>query len=196
MALSYSTTSDKILYVSDLLTGRADVWYRANQHKRLPNERTKWLEWASYGWFKNEFMEAHRNHHKQLEAKQTMHKDYQRKDERLVDYISRNRAHQLIACLSRGALWEHLVNSIQPEVRFHMIRTSIDRDILDKVPTSIEICFHTIANAGSTLEYERGREKYDQTEFQYKVDRAGRTKEKKEVNKSSEVTKKDDNKRM
>jgi len=75
-----------------------------------------------------------------------------------------------------------------------MIRTSIEKDVLDKVPASIEMCFHTITNAGSTLEYERGREKYAQTEFQHKVDRAGGTKEKKEANKSSEVTKKDDNK--
>jgi len=141
-------------------------------------------------------MEAHRNHQEQREAKQTMLKDYQRKDERMVDYISHNRAHQLIACLSKEALWEHLVNSIQPEVRTHMIRTSIDKDILDKVPASIEMCFHTIANAGSTLEYKRGREKYARTEFQHKVDRAGGTKEKKEDNKCSEVTKKDDNKRV
>jgi len=63
MPLSYSTTSEKILYVSDLLTGRADVWYHTNQHKRLPNEQTKWLKWDSYGQFKNEFMEAHWNHH-------------------------------------------------------------------------------------------------------------------------------------
>jgi len=121
MPLSYSTTSEKILYVSDLVTGRADVWYRANQHKRLPNEQTKWLQWDSYGGFKNEFMEAHQNHCEQREAKQTMLKDYQQKDERMVDYISRNRANQLIACLSREALWEHLVNSIQPEVRTQMI---------------------------------------------------------------------------
>jgi len=40
------------------------------------------------------------------------------------------------------------------------------------------------------------REKYARTEFQHKVDRAGGIKEKKEVNKSSEVTKKDDNKRV
>ena len=114
----------------------------------------------------------------------------------MLDYIYRNRAHQLIGCLSREALWEHLVNSIQPEVRTHMIRTSIDKDVLDKVPASIEMCFHTIANAGSTLEYKRGREKYSRTEFQHQVDRAGGTKEKKEVNKSSEVTKKDDNKHV
>jgi len=139
-------------------------------------------------------MEAHRNHHEQREAKQTMLKDYQRKDERMVDYISRIRALQLIACLSRKGLWEHLVNSIQPEVRTHMIWRSIDKDVLDKIPASIEMCFHTIANAGSTLEYERGREKYARTEFQHKVDRPGGTKEKKEVHKSSEVTKKDDNK--
>jgi len=151
MPLSYSTTSQKILYVSDLLTGRADVWYRATQHKHLPNEQTKWLERDSYGRFKNEFMEAHRTHHEQREAKQTMLKHYQRKDERIVDYISHNRAHQLIACLSREALWEHLVNSIQPEVRTHMIRNRTDLDVLDKVPTSIEMCFHTIANAGSTF---------------------------------------------
>jgi len=72
MPLSYSITSEKILYVSDLLIGRADVWYRANQYKRLLNEQTKWLEWDSYGRFKNEFMEGHRNHHEQREAKQTM----------------------------------------------------------------------------------------------------------------------------
>jgi len=149
--LSYSTTSEKILYLSDLLTGRADVWYRATQHKHLPNEQTKWLERDSYGRFKNEFMEAHRNHHEQREAKQTMLKDYQRKGERMVDYISRNRAHQLIPCLLREALWEHLVNSIQPEVRTHMIRTSTDKDVLDKVPTRNEMCFHTIANARLTL---------------------------------------------
>jgi hypothetical protein len=125
-----------------------------------------------------------------------MLKDYQRKGERMVDYISRNRAHQLIACLSREALWEHLVNSIQHEVRTHMIRTSTDKDVLDKVPTSIEMCFHTIANAGLTLEYERGRETYARTEFQHKVDRAGGTKEKKEANKPSEVIKKDDTKRV
>jgi len=196
MTLSYSITSEKILYVSDLLTGRADVWYRANQHKRLPNEQSKWLEWDSYGRFKNEFMEAHRNHQEQREAKQTMRKDYHRKGERMVDYISHNRAHQLIACLSREALWEHLVNSIQPEVRTHMIRTSIDKDVLDKVPTSIEICFHTIGNAGSTMEYEHGRETYARTEFQHKVDRAGGTKEKKEANKPSEATKKDNTNRV
>jgi len=114
----------------------------------------------------------------------------------MVDYISRNRAHQLIACLSTEALWEQLVNAIQPEVRTDMIRTSIDKDVLDKVPASIEMYFHIIANAGSTLEYKRSREKYARTEFQHKVDRAGGTKEKKEVNKSSEVTKKDDNKRV
>jgi len=44
MPLSYSTTSEKILYVLELITGGADVWYRANHHKRLPNEETKWLE--------------------------------------------------------------------------------------------------------------------------------------------------------
>jgi len=50
--------------------------------------------------------------------------------------------------------------------------------------------------AGSTLKYERGREKYARSEFQHKVDRAGGRKEKKEAKKSSETTKKDDNKRV
>ena len=125
-----------------------------------------------------------------------MFKDYQQKGERMVDYISHNRTHQLIACLSRETLWRHLVNSIQPEVRTHMIRTSTDKDVLYKVPTSIEMCFHTIANAGLTLEYERGRESYPRTEFQHQVDRAGGTKEKKEANKTSGATKKDDTKRV
>jgi len=141
-------------------------------------------------------MEAQQNHHEQREAKQSMLKDYQWKGERMVDYISRNRAHQLIPCLSREALWEPLVNSIQPEVRNHMIRISTDKDVLDKVPTSIEICFHTIAKAGSTLEYERGRETYARTEFQHKLDRAGGTQEKKEANKPPQATTKDDTKRV
>jgi len=93
MLLSYSTTSEKILYVSELLTGRADIWYSANQYKWLPKEQTKWLEWDSYGRYKIEFREAHQNYHEQREAKQTMLKDYQRKDEQMVDYISHNRAH-------------------------------------------------------------------------------------------------------
>jgi len=75
-----------------------------------------------------------------------------------------------------------------------MVRTSTDKDVLDKVPTSIEMCFHTITNAGSTLEYKRGRETYARTEFQHKVERAGGTKEKKEANKPAEATKKDDTK--
>jgi len=58
------------------------------------------------------------------------------------------------------------------------------------------MCFHTIAHAGSTWEYERGRETYARTEFQHNVERAGGTKEKKEANKPSEATKKDDTKRV
>jgi len=77
-----------------------------------------------------------------------------------------------------------------------MIRTSADKDVLDKVPTSIDMYIHTIANAGSTLEYEWGRETYARTKFQHKVDRAGGRKEKKEVNKPSKSTKKDDTKHM
>jgi len=75
-----------------------------------------------------------------------------------------------------------------------MIRTSTDKEVLDKVPTSIDMCFHTIANARSTLDYELCRETYARTEFQHKVDRSGVTKEQKEANKPSEATKKDDNK--
>ena len=196
MPLSYSATSEKIWYVSDLLTGRVDVWHCANQYKRLPNEQTKCLEWDSYGRFKNEFMEGHRNHHEQRESKVTILKNYQRKGKRMVDYISLYRAHQLIACLSKEALWEHLVNSIQPEVRTQNIPTNTDKNILDKVPTCVEMSFHTIANAGSTLEYDWGRETYAWTEFQYKVCAACWTKEKKEANKASEATKKDNTKRV
>ena len=49
-------------------------------------------------------MEAHRNHDEQREAKRPMFKDYQRKGERMVNYISRNRAYQLIAYLLRQVL--------------------------------------------------------------------------------------------
>jgi len=165
MPLSYSTNSKKILYISYLLTEWADVWCCSNQHKRLPKVQTKWFKWDSYGRFRNVCMEAHRNPHEQREAKQTMLKHYQWKNERMVYYISRNTVHQLISCVPREALWKHLVNSIQPELRTSMIRTRLSLDVLDKVPATIEMSFHAIANARSTLEYERGREKYTWPEF-------------------------------
>jgi len=77
-----------------------------------------------------------------------------------------------------------------------MIRTTTDKYILDKVPTSIEMCFHTITNAGSTLENERGRETHARSKFQHKVDRSGGIKQKKEDNKPLQATKKDDTKRV
>ena len=77
-----------------------------------------------------------------------------------------------------------------------MIRTSTDNDVLDKVPANIEMCFHTIANTGQTLQYEWRRDTYAGTEFQHKVNRVGGTKEKKEANKPSEATKRDDTKHV
>jgi len=117
-------------------------------------------------------------------------------NEKLSRPCLRTTSRRARGCSTTSLTIEHLVNSIQPAVRTHMIPTSTDKDVLDKVPTSIEMCFHTIANAGSTLEYERGRETYARTEFQHKVDRAGGTKEKREVNTPSKVTKKDDTKRV
>jgi len=114
----------------------------------------------------------------------------------MVDYISCKRVHHLIDCLAIEVLWEHHINSIQLKVKTHMIQTSTDKNILDKVPTSSDVGFHTIANAGLTLKNERGRETYNRTEFQHRVDRAVGTKEKEEANKLSGATKKDNTKRM
>ena len=51
----------------------------------------------------------------------------------------------------------------------HMRRVSTDKDVLDKVPPSIEMCLQTILNAGSTVEFEKTREAYAQGKYQQKV---------------------------
>ncbi|KAF8422309.1 hypothetical protein BGX38DRAFT_1279835 [Terfezia claveryi] len=58
-----------------------------------------------------------------------------------------------------------------------MVQVSTDKDILDKVPASTEICFQAIANAGSQVEYEKVREAHAQSQFHQKEQAAGAKKE-------------------
>ena len=47
-----------------------------------------------------------------------------------------------------------------------MRHVSTDKDVLDKVPPSSEMCFQTIVNAGSTVEFEKTREACAQGQYQ------------------------------
>jgi len=80
----------------------------------------------------------------------------------MKDFIARVRVLQLVANLTKEQPWEHLVDTILQEVRMHIRRISTDKDVLDKVPPSIEMCFQTILSAGSTVEFEKPREAYAQ----------------------------------
>ena len=63
----------------------------------------------------------------------------------------------------------------------HIRRVSIDKDVLDRVPASIEMCFQTILSAGSTVEFQKTREAYAQGQYQQKVQQGvGSKAEKKE----------------
>jgi len=99
----------------------------------------------------------------------------------IKDFIARVRILQLVADLTREQLCEHLVDSILSEVRTHMRCISTDKDVLDKVPQRIDMCFQTILSAGSTVEFEKAREAFAQSPYQQKVQQVGANKvEKKE----------------
>ena len=84
----------------------------------------------------------------------------------MKNFIARVRALQLVANLTRDQLWEHLVDSVLEEVQMHIRHVSMDKDVLDKVPHSIEICFQTILSAGSIVEFAKTREAYVQGQYQ------------------------------
>ena len=114
----------------------------------------------TYARFILVFTQAHQNLHESSEAKTEVKKEYQRKGEPMKDFIARVRVLQLVAKLTKEQLWEHLVDSILQEVRIHIRRVSMDKDVLDRVPPSIEMCYQTIVSAGSTGEFEKTREAY------------------------------------
>jgi len=64
----------------------------------------------------------------------------------------------------------------------HMRRISTDKDILDKVPQSIEMCFQTILSAGSTVEFVKARQAFAQSLYQQKVQQVGGSKVEKKEN--------------
>jgi hypothetical protein len=193
MPLTYSSTNDKILFVADLLTGGAYTWYSANEHKRSPDPQSGFVEWDTYGRFKKDLVEVHQNLHEAREAKTALKKEFQKKGELMKDFIARVRVLQLVADFSKEQLWEHLVDSILPEVRTHLRRVSTDKDVLDKVPQSVEMCFQTILNAGSTVEFEKAREAFAQNQYQQKVQQVGgHRNEKKESTKPVDKGKKED----
>ena len=64
----------------------------------------------------------------------------------------------------------------------HIRRVSTDKEILDKVPASIETCLQTILSTGSTVEIEKTRETYPQGQYQQKVQQGVGSKQEKKEN--------------
>ena len=149
MPQTYSTTNDKIMFIAALLTDSAYTWYSANEHKSYPDTYSDYLEWDTYIRFKREFTTAHQNLHESHDGKTQLKKEVQRKGESMKGVL------QLVANLNKEQLWEHLVDSMLQEVRMHIRRVSTDKDVLDKVPPSIEMCFQTILSASSTVQFEK-----------------------------------------
>jgi len=87
----------------------------------------------------------------------------------MKDFIAQVRILQLVSELAIEQLWEHLVDSILPRVRMYLKRISTDKDVLDKVPQSIEMCFQTFVSACSMVEFEKSREAFAQSQYQQQI---------------------------
>jgi len=111
-----------------------------------------------------------------------MKKEFQRKGEQMKDFIARVRILKLVADLTREQLWEHLVDSILPEVRTHIRSISTDKDVLDKVPLSIDMFFQTILSAGSMVEFEKAKEAFAQSQYLQQLLQVGGIKVEKKEN--------------
>ena len=153
--------------MASLLTGNAKKWYLANKSKSMPDPQTGWVVWADYSTFLSEFTRVHENRNKVREAKRAIQWDYQKKGETIKVYVARMRTHNLTAKLSAETLWEHLTQGVLPEIRDYMRRTN--KDSLDKVPASVEMCFEAITAAGMEVENDKAREAFTQAAHSVKV---------------------------
>ena len=104
MPQTYSTTNDNILFIADLLTDGAYVWYSANEHKRYPDPQSGYLEWDTYTRFKPKYSMAHQNLHESREAKMELKKEFQRNGKPMKDFIAWARVLQLVANLTKEQL--------------------------------------------------------------------------------------------
>ena len=58
----------------------------------------------------------------------------------------------------------------------------MDKDVLNQVPRSIEMCFHTIFSVGLTVEFEKAREFFAQRKSKQKAQQCGGSKVEKNKN--------------
>ena len=67
----------------------------------------------------------------------------------------------------------------------HIRRISMDKDVVDRVPPSLEMCCQTILIASSKVEFEKTRGAYTQAQYQQKVQQETGSKEEKKENPKS-----------
>jgi len=99
MPVTYETANDKILYVGALLTNSAKTWYLANEQKHKPDPLSGWTVWVTYEDFLKDFIAIHENKNEVHEAKRNLQMEYQKSRERIKDYVSRIRIHNMLANL-------------------------------------------------------------------------------------------------
>jgi len=100
MPVIYETANDKILYIGALLTNSAKTWYLANGQKRKPDPLSGWTMWVTYEDFLKYFIAIHKNKNEVREAKRNPQMEYQKSGERIQDYVSRMRTHNMLTNLS------------------------------------------------------------------------------------------------
>ena len=146
MPVIYETANDKILYIGALLTNSAKTWYLANGQKRKPDPLSGWTMWVTYEDFLKYFIAIHKNKNEVREAKRNPQMEYQKSGERIQDYVSRMRTHNMLTNLSWEQLWECLIPGLQADIREYM--KHVNKDSLDLVPASPNMCFQAIINVG------------------------------------------------
>jgi len=113
--------------------------------------------------------------------------EYQKSGERIKDYVSRMRMHNMVANLPREQLWECLITGLQADICEYM--KPVNKDSLDLAPARPEMCFQAIINAGMEVENEKQHEQWMQNQRKLKEQTAaaakGRKPEHKPEHKSS-----------
>jgi len=86
--------------------------------------------------------------------------EYQKSEERIKDYVSRMRAHNMLANLLQEQLWECLITGLQADI--HEYLKHVNKDSSDLALASPEMCFQAIIDTGMDVENEKQCEQWMQ----------------------------------
>ena len=166
MPVTYETANDKILYVGALLTNSAKTWYLANEQKHKPDPQSGWTIWVTYEDFLKDFIVIHENKKEVCEDKRNLQIEYQKCGERIKDYVSRMRIHNMFANLPREQLWECLITGLQANICKYI--KQVNKNSLDLAPASPKMCLQAIINTRMEVKNDKQREQWIQNQSKLK----------------------------